>query len=217
MMGAIGRPIAAMVVSGLVLLGCAGPSPIPHDRYYRVAPPVPATPAAQSSWTDGTLYVAPFVASGVYAERALLVSEAEGTRIKPQRYEFWIDSPSKILQGSLIEHLESLAVSPRVSAARPRTPPSLIIRGRVVRFELAQRDGVYTPDVAINFEIIDPEKGAIFAETFAATGRPVDDPRGAGEPGFSAPLRAIFDQFVDDVTQRTELGDRSLAAESRDD
>jgi len=192
-MTARSKALFAAVVAAFIG-ACASPAPIPVDRFYRLDPaPPPAT--GSKPWTGGVLYVPPFDGSGVYAERAVLVSDDAGTSLVQRRYDFWADEPGRLLQHALVDHLRSAGTAGTVTASRPRTGAALTLSGRIVRFDLERLDSGYVPVVAVAFELDDAYGQPVAAETFEARGEAGSLEAGLGR-GFSPLIGDLFSRIT---------------------
>lgn len=121
----------ALLVMLTLAAACGTVAPPPRDQFHRL---VPEAPAVQPAPADAPLVtVAPFGASGLLGQRALVYAAADGTTLEPYGYHFWIDSPRKLLQESLADHLRRTLQARILTAASARE--GLVIRGQVYRFE----------------------------------------------------------------------------------
>lgn len=140
--------IALVVVSS----GCSSLAPPQRDHFYRlnIVAPALADPAA----TDGSpmsLHVAPFAASGMHSERALVLADADGTSLEQCNYHLWIESPRRMLQTTLADYLH-VALGTTV-LMEPLTGVQLSLRGRIVRFEHESASAGGQAVVALHFEL----------------------------------------------------------------
>ena len=95
--------------------GCGKLKPLPSDTFYRLsAPDNDEGTSKAENWTDGTLYVERFRASGIYKERAIALLEKDGVSIKQSRYHYWHESPELLLQQRMVERLMREQVAARV-------------------------------------------------------------------------------------------------------
>lgn len=133
----IARPVSGIVfvaTLAVVLAGCGSFSAPPKDRFYRLsAAPVTALDPAAPAGEGPLVYVAPFEASGLHAERALVFAYDDGTSLEQHGYHFWIDSPRMLLQQALAS---TLAAEAGARVSTQATPDAgVVVRGRIERFE----------------------------------------------------------------------------------
>jgi ABC-type uncharacterized transport system auxiliary subunit len=119
------------------LVGCGSMKPLPGDTFYRLTIE-PGRPAHSdgSRWTEKSIRVAKFQASGLHRERAIAYSEQDQVVVKQHRYHLWIDSPERMLQNELISYLRAAGVAPVISASE------LAGEGFEVRGQIRQMDQV---------------------------------------------------------------------------
>ncbi len=148
-MSAIRRLAVVLTVSAVA--GCGTLSAPPRDQFHRLVPSAGA--AASTQAVDAPLvFVAPFGASGLHGERALIYAHADGTSLEQYGYHYWIDSPRVMLQQGLAATLRGML------AARVLTEPGagqgLEVRGRIDRFERVDHgEGAGTAVVALQFDV----------------------------------------------------------------
>ena len=130
--------------------GCSSLSPPPRDNFYRLN--ISAPEGRSGEQDSGALtFIAPFSASGLHGERALIYAHADGIALQQYNYHFWIDSPRTLLQTSLAEYLqEVLGVQVVLDATADE---AMTIRGRIVRFEREAGDGPGRAVVELQFDV----------------------------------------------------------------
>jgi len=140
-----GRLLCVLVI--LASSACGGLGSVPRDRYYRL-PPGPAASAAAAH--APAVVVPPFVAAGVYADRALVFAHADGVTLEQYHYHLWVDSPRVLLRERLAGLLGARLGARAVPDLLPDAP---LVRGHVRRLERARHEaGPDTAEVALRFE-----------------------------------------------------------------
>lgn len=126
------RALKWLLACGLVsaVVACSS-GPVVDDRYYRPAVPLPPTAHAP---LKARLIVEPFEVHGLYSDRPLVYVDSTGA-YQQSNHNNWIEPPSILLAGSLLETLRA-AYGPE-SAFLPdaRVPGDVTVRARLRRFE----------------------------------------------------------------------------------
>ena len=191
--------VSALVLAGLS--GCGSIQPLPSDTFYRlnIVPKVDARSDGQI-WTDKTVRVAKFRASGVHRERAIAYTESDQVVVKQHRYHLWIDSPERILQNELVRYLRAVGVAPAITAS------DLGNDGFVIQGQIHQMDHVISADgarvvVAVAFELVQQDSGkALVLGTEYRESRPTSgSDMTAVAAAISDAVGIIFEQFVTDA------------------
>ena len=139
-----------MVNLVLLLTACAGSSPVPEDRFYRIDEVQPSQ-----------VYPAPVINGGLdidYTEadplrsgRAVLYSErATPLQLNRYHYAFWVDKPPRIVQARLEQFLRASGVADRLGDGGQREPARYRLETRLLAFE--QVRGGATPEVKLTLE-----------------------------------------------------------------
>jgi len=151
------RRALVLAFTVVALAGCGTFSAPPRDQFHRLSPVAFGTGGARAVDTP-IVFVAPFGASGLHGERALVYAHADGTSLEQYGYHYWIDSPRVMLQQGLAATLR------RTLSARVLTEPgageSIVVRGRIERFERVDHgDAAGAAVVALHFDVY-PARGA---------------------------------------------------------
>ena len=116
----------------IALTSCSSAPPVPTDRFYKLSTPQIVN---QSPVTEDIIYVGPFLAEGLYNERALLYTGDSGdTELQQHHYHFWVTSPPRLLQSQLVSYLRSVNSSSMITT-EPGSGEKVSIFGRVKAFE----------------------------------------------------------------------------------
>ncbi|MBI5039819.1 MAG: membrane integrity-associated transporter subunit PqiC [Gammaproteobacteria bacterium] len=128
------RWVAILAVS-LLLGGCAAGSRIPEDSFYRLEQVAPAAKLA-APVLDGILMVQGGAAAPIYRDRALLYSESDAPgRLQRYHYQYWIDTPSQLLQRSLADYLREAGIASNVVLPEEGVDARYRLRVDIERFE----------------------------------------------------------------------------------
>ena len=152
-----GRALALVFIV-MALAGCGTLSAPPRDQFHRLVPAAAGAPPAEAGDAPW-VFVAPFGASGLHGQRALVYAHADGTSLEQYGYHYWIDSPRVMLQQGLAATLrESL---PARVLTEPGADEGLVVRGRVDRFERVDHgDGAGAAVVGLQFDVY-PARGTV--------------------------------------------------------
>lgn len=191
----------AWVPVGLLLIvgGCATPEAIPEPQYYRLAPLRPITPAAVAR--PVVLYVDQFGADGVYAERPLVYAlDEDAIRVKQYHYQYWLDSPTRLVTRRLLQTLRERAPTVSVVDRLPRDDRTWRIQGRLTRFDRVRGADGWTAVVEMDLrvEVLGSRQmlqSATYRESVSADGDRVT----ATAQAFSIALDAINERFLQDL------------------
>lgn len=141
----------ALALIVMAVAGCGTLSAPPRDQFHRLVPAAvgaAATPAADAPW----VFVAPFGASGLHGQRALVYAHADGTSLEQYGYHYWIDSPRVMLQQGLAATLRGTL--PARVLTEPGADEGLVVRGRIERFERVDHgDGAGAAVVGLQFDV----------------------------------------------------------------
>lgn len=188
-----------LVLVPALLVSCGSMGPPPTDEFYRLLLPAPAAQTMPVSQRNNVAFVAPFQASGLHGERALIYAYEDGTSLSQYHYHFWIDSPRIMLQQALVKHLESaLGLTVLDTATRDA---NYLITGRIHRFERDSSNGDQTV-VALHLEV---RTGAaavpVFSRRYERRQAIAADSVPAAVTAFNQLVAAIFSDFADDWAQ----------------
>lgn len=182
-----------------VVAGCAGPSPVPGDHFYRL-PEVTPSPLHQPLLT-GTLSVAPFGASGLYHERSIIyVEENQPLELKRYRYHLWNNTPGYLLQQHLADYLKSSGIAEQVVIFQPGVESEHKLSGNVSHFERVVGNGVDQVKVSLSFLLV--SRGQLtrvheYQVSFPVEGGGIHD----SVEAFGAALQQIYDALIQDIGQ----------------
>jgi ABC-type uncharacterized transport system auxiliary subunit len=179
--------------------GCAGPSPVPSDHFYRL-------PELNAASLDrpvllGTLSIAPFSAGGLYNERSIIyVDENQPLELKRYRYHLWNNTPVYLLQQHLADYLKKIGIAEQVVIFQPGVESEYKLSGNVSHFERVVGNGVDQVKVSLTFLFISPGNSTQAHEyqvSFPVQGGGIHD----SVEAFGAALQQIYDALVQDVGQ----------------
>ncbi len=204
------RLVAATLLLAL-LGGCAGPVPVPEDRFYRLATPVPARHLSKPI-TAKPLIVRPLEAEGLYAERAVIYSEDPGHRVLRQyHYHFWLEAPGRLLQDYVAAYLRAAGLAPQVSAEYSSSAADYVVSGRVLRFERLLDGDQARVVVALRLSLRPAEgEGPLLVREYRAE-VPAAEELSTSVPAFERALDSILAKFVQDAAMAIPGTGRSAA------
>jgi ABC-type uncharacterized transport system auxiliary subunit len=117
----------------ILLAGCAAPTPIPEDHFYRL-PAVDNAPETVAL-TATPIFVDALRAEGLYRERPILSQAGDGgLELRQARYHFWHEPPATLLRDYLIEYLRAAGAGTLVTADRS-IPSAVRVSGRIKALE----------------------------------------------------------------------------------
>ena len=123
----------------VALGGCFGEAPpVPRDHFYRllVAMPDEAPGNPGGAHLEGVLLVRAFDASGLLRERPLLYSASgSSTELQQHDYQYWTDTPPRMLQDQLVTYLRRSGIADSVVTPDLRTAADFEVIGKVERLE----------------------------------------------------------------------------------
>lgn len=187
--------LAVVCLTAVFLGACATPDPIPADRYFRVESSLPSV-CCESFAAE--FVITPMRADGLYGDRAVLLANPTGTELTQQRYDFWVDSPGRMLSYALLEALREQGGMALVLERGLPEPEQIVITGRVDRFELVRNPeaGRYQPHVAIDFEVSSGVAGLLLAQRFEAVGPAIEYQDALAGKGVSEATSAVFTELM---------------------
>lgn len=124
-----------MLLVAALLGGCGTTARVPEDNFYRLDI---ATPAARldAPVLTGVLSVQAGAAAPVYRDRAFLYSEARTPgRLQRYHYHYWTDTPPRLLQRALADHLRAAGVADTVVMPEDGIDARYRLRLDIERFE----------------------------------------------------------------------------------
>lgn len=183
--------VVVLCLAAVFAGACATPDPIPADRYFRVDSTLPAD-CCESLAAE--FVITPLRADGLYGDRAVLLANPNGTELTQQRYDFWVDSPGRMLSYALMEALRARGAEALVLERGRPEPEQIVVAGRIDRFELIREPGTgrYQPHIAIDFEIRSAAAGLLFAQRFEAVGAATEYQDALAGKGVSEATSAVF-------------------------
>ena len=192
------RRLVPSLAACWALAGCLGSTEtVPPDHYYRITVTKPDQRAAGIAF-PGVLSVATFDGDGLVRGRPVLFTTDghEGT-LRQHNYHYWVDSPSRLLQGQLAAYLESSALADSVVTPGMRVRADYELVGRIIRLERVL--GAGPPRVAVKLALsvvrLSDHK-LITTNTFSAEVNCIDDSVGAAIAAMNQAVGEIFNDFV---------------------
>ncbi len=132
------KPLLISLLLSLLLTACGSAPPAPEDRYYRLADLTDVKPGGAQLFA-GTLAIGTIESAGVYAERAIVYSEAsEPNKLQHYHYHFWADTPASLIRDHLAHYLRNSQVAPIVVVDKGEAEWKYLLVGRMRRFERVQ-------------------------------------------------------------------------------
>lgn len=191
--------VGALVTGALTISGCGSMKPLPSDTYYRLN--VEHASVENNHWTDKSVRVAKFHASGIHRERAIVHTEIGKFAVNQHRYHLWIDSPERMLQQELISYLRAANVAPTITATDSHSG-DLEVVGRVRQFEQVTDGATIEAVVAIDMELsrVDAPRRLVISREYRETLSVAGDEIESTAAAMSAALAAVFKRFVTDAT-----------------
>jgi len=192
------RRLVPIIAACWALTGCVGSAEtVPPDHYYRITVDKPDQRAASVAF-PGVLSVATFDGDGLVRGRPVLftIDGSEGT-LRQHNYHYWVDSPSRLLQGQIAAFLKSSALADSVVTPELRVRADYELVGRIIRLERVL--GAGPPRVAVKLELsvvrLSDHK-LVSTNVFAAEVNCVDDSVGAAIKAMNQAVGRIFNDFV---------------------
>lgn len=187
-----------LVCAGLV--GCAASqAPVPEDMFYRLR--VDALPSADASAPAVSVAVARLQSSGIHGARALVYHDsARPLELRQYHYHYWIDTPPRLLQDTLVSYLRQSGVAHRVLSDAPGVRTDYLINGKIQKFEENRSAAGSTVSVQLELELQRRHGREIlllkdYEESKTVEGADVH----AVASAYSAAVAGIFQQFAADV------------------
>ncbi len=184
---------AALLGLGILLAGCASVPPAPVDHFYRLRPVsiVTATPAL-----PGAIAVQPFRADSLYAERAIVYSDAADLRqLRQYHYQLWLYPPAQMAQ----EHFTA-SVGSALDLSGGSAPGN-VLEARIVAFERVLSGKDSKAVVALEFRLLSGGK-ALLNKTYRAEQPATDESLSAFAAAMETALGRIYAEFVADLGRR---------------
>ncbi len=191
-------PIAWFIAACWTLAGCVGSTEtVPPDHYYRITVDKPDRPAASVAF-PGVLSVATFDGDGLVRDRPVLFTTDGGTgMLRQHNYHYWVDSPSRLLQGQLATYLKSSALADSVVTPAMRVRADYELVGRIIRLERVLGTGPSRVAVALELSVVRlSDHKLVTTDTFSAEVNCVDDSVGAAIAAMNRAIGKIFNDFV---------------------
>lgn len=174
----------------LLLAACGSVPPVPVDHFYRLRPVslasvAPALPSA--------IAVQPFRADSLYAERAIVYSDAADLRqLRQYHYQLWLYPPAQMTQ----EHFTAsvggaLDLSGGSAAAN-------VLDARIIAFERVLSGKSSKAVVALEFRLLAGGK-QVLNKTYQAEQVAADESLSAFAAAMEAALGTIYADFVADL------------------
>ena len=184
---------AILICLGLLLAACGSVPPAPVDHFYRLRPVslAPATPA----W-PGAIAVQPFRADSLYAERAIVHSDAADLRqLRQYHYQLWLYPPAQMTQEHFTASVGSaLDLSGGSTAAH-------VLDARIVAFERVLSGKNSKAVVALELRLVTEGK-PLLNKIYRAEQEATDESLSAFAAAMETALGGIYAEFVADLGRR---------------
>ncbi len=190
--------IGPIIAACWALTGCLGSTEtVPPDHYYRITVDQPDQPAPSVAF-PGVLSIATFDGDGLVRGRPVLfTTDGHKGTLRQHNYHYWVDSPSRLLQGQLATFLKNSALAETVVTPEMRVRADYELVGRIIRLERVL--GVGPPRVAVKLELSVVRLGdhtLVSTNTFSSEINCVDDSVGAAITAINQAIGKIFNDFV---------------------
>ncbi len=189
--------LAALTMS---LINCGGVPPVPTDHFYRLT--IHDQNINQLTGITDNIHISPFLAEGVYNERAILFStDPESRELQQHHYHFWITTPPNLLRDYLVEYLRNTTTSTQVIPDNIKRDGIRII-GKVLGFEIINAETGKSARVKIEFTVMKHD------DVTPALVKPYQSLQTISGEDFDETVKAvnmatdhIYQEFVQDLNQ----------------
>jgi uncharacterized lipoprotein YmbA len=184
---------AILLCLGLLLAACGSVPPAPVDHFYRLRP---VSLASAAPVLPGAIAVQPFRADSLYAERAIVYSDAADLRqLRQYHYQLWLYPPAQMTQEHFTASIGSaLDLSGGSTAAN-------VLDARIVAFERVLSGKSSKAVVALEFRLLAGGK-PLLNKTYQAEQTAVDESLSAFSAAMETALGRIYAEFVADLGRR---------------
>jgi len=135
-------------------VGCLGSSTVPEDHYYLLPKEKTNINRLDRPAID-SVAVSQVIAEGLYRERSILfIKAASPLELRQYHYRHWAKAPSYLLQDDIVELFRQANYAKDVVRHDPKSPATIIVKGRLLRFEQIIESTESSVNVAIEFEVI---------------------------------------------------------------
>ena len=185
------------------LSGCLGSTEtVPPDHYYRITVNKPAHQAASVAF-PGILSIATFDGDGLVRGRPVLfTTDGREGALQQHNYHYWVDSPSRLLQGQLAAYRKTAALANSVVTPEMRVRADYELVGRIIRLERVLGAGPARVVVKLELSVVRlGDHTLVSTDTFSAEVNCVDDSVGSAIAAMNHAVGKIFDDFVAGVSR----------------
>lgn len=166
------------------LSACGSNPPAPVDRFYRLHPV-----AVSGQLPAGGVYVAPFRADSLYAERPLVYSDAANPRqLRQYHYHLWLYAPAQTVHDHLTASFGKMLSQSEADAG-------MRLEGRVLRLDRVRAGKVGTAAVALELRLMKGER-VVHAGVYTAEQAAADDSVSAHVVAVEQALASIYADFL---------------------
>lgn len=195
------RTVSRLLALTLILSSCAINPPVPEDHYYRL-PWMHAT-LPEVRLTGGNIFVAQFIADGLYRERPLIHTPGRsGVELLQYHYHHWIDSPTRMLRDQLIRYL----TDSRAAAAVVDTTDvsaDIEVHGKIRAFERHEYGNTDRVNVELEFRVDRAGSGIpVLMSAYKVQIDVRDDTMNGVVDAFGVALSQVFAQLLDDANKK---------------
>jgi ABC-type uncharacterized transport system auxiliary subunit len=186
----------------LVLTAACSGNPVPEDHFYRLPGPAAATGAA--GLVAGTVFVEQLLADGLYRERAIVRADrGSPTQLSQYHYEYWMDSPTRMVRDHLADYLRGGGAASVVSTS-PDVPAEVSIFGRIQQLEIVEGSGNDEVAVAIEFRVDREGRDTpVLIRAYEERAQAGDDSVNGAVAAFGDALSRIYARLVEDIRAGT--------------
>ena len=187
-----------VVATILALAAACSGKPVPEDQFYRL--PEPAATNGAAGLATGPVFVEQVIADGVHRERAIVHAKRElPTQLLQYHYQYWMDSPTRMVRDHLADYLRAGNAAPLVSTS-PDVQAEISIFGRIREFEILEDGGDSEVVVGLEFRVDRAGRDTpVLIKTYEERGKVAGDSVSAGVAAFGETLTRIYARLVEDI------------------
>ena len=192
--------LAGLITLALMLVACAGNSPVPEDRFYHLQVNIDVQPLESPVFAHG-LMLDSITADPLRSGRAVLYRDlAKPLQLQRYHYEYWVDQPPRLVRQALLNSLRESGMADVVYAGGRHARARYRMTGRVLRFEKVLKNNQADAEFELEISVLEEDSDVpLWTKVYLQRQRSQDRSMHAAAEAMQQALASVIQQLLGDL------------------